>query len=231
MLHRAIRKYGEAQFEVYPIVEVATEAEAFALEVDAVSFFASMGISGYNMTPGGEGVTELTDGSRLVRIQKALLAHADPAFKERHRQGILKSMTPEVRARIGAAHKGKMMHPNAAKAIAEAKKLPENRATARRAAIEVWQREGYRERWAARKEEKHLAHAERFPYCVTLEKVFASTRVAAQYLRSIGHEKAANNNISQACGGKYKSCCGYAWRWMGREEVAANQFEVVRLER
>ncbi|QJD55213.1 putative endonuclease [Pseudomonas phage MR14] len=228
LLYRALRKYGTDQFQLHHLAEVESDHEVFELEVQAIALLGTFGPGGYNMTPGGEGVVDLTEASKQVRIMKAVLQHAEPEFKARHLAGVLRSQTPEKAAATSRAHKGKKMHPNAALAIAAAKKLPENRATAARVSTETWQRPGYRDRWLESKECKHVETAARFPYCEDLGLCFASSRVAALHMRAFGFPKAANNNITQACNGKYKSCCGYRWRWMLRAEVESLNIEVLR---
>lgn len=213
LLHRAIRKYGKETFSISVICECETKEEACRLEVDLIEKLGTLSPGGYNMTAGGEGVVELCEEGKRRKSESAKARHQDPEFKARHLAGVIRSKTPEFREKISKAHKGKPMHPNAAKAILEAKKTQEYREIAREASKRTWSKPGYKDDWVKAKLAKHIQKAARFPMRDD-GLIFSSTRSAARYMAAEGWEKAAPNNISLACGGRYKTSCGHAWSWV-----------------
>lgn len=218
LLHKAIRKYGKETFSISVIRECETKEEAARLEVELIENLGTLNPGGYNMTIGGEGVVELCADGKRRKSESAKARHRDPDFKARHLAGIIRSRTPEVREKMSKAFKGRPMHPNAAKAILEAKKTPEYREIAREAAKRTWSKPGYKEEWAKAKLSKHIQKAARFPMRDD-GLIFSSTRSAARYMVSEGWEKAAPNNISLACGGRYKTSCGHAWSWVDGDQA------------
>lgn len=216
--HRSIRKYGEDAFTVVEISMHQSQADALKAEFDHIEKQGTIVPRGYNMTPGGAGVLSMTPESKAKHKAAVTEKHKDPDFKDRHRKGCLKSMTPERIEKIASAQRGKPMHPNAAKAIYDAKKTDKYREIASKAAKKTWSQEGYKEKWIAAKKEKHIKTAKRFPIRDD-GIVFASTRDAANYMKNNGWEKAAPNNICLACNGKYKTSCGHAWSWIDGEEA------------
>jgi predicted XRE-type DNA-binding protein len=55
-LHRAIRKYGEENFHIFPIDEASSEEQAFELEQEWIERLGTYEFE-YNATPGGRGIT------------------------------------------------------------------------------------------------------------------------------------------------------------------------------
>ena len=218
LLHRAIRKYGKETFSISVIRECETKEEAARLEVELIEKLGTLSPGGYNMTTGGEGVVELCAVGKRRKSESVKARHRDPEFKARHLAGIIRSITPEFREKISKAHKGKPMHPNAAKAILEAKKTPECRDIAREASKRTWSKPGYKDTWVKAKLAKHIQKASRFPMRDD-GLIFSSTRSAARYMVAEGWEKAAPNNISLACGGRYKTSCGHAWSWVDGDKA------------
>lgn len=218
--HRAIRKYGESSFSVEIISTHKTQKAALDAEVEAIRLHGTLSPSGYNMTPGGAGVLSMTPESAEKHRQSVLEKHKDPTFKKKHREACKKSFTKERREAISMSKSGRKMHPNAAKAILEAKKTERYRMIARRAAKETWETPGYRQKWRKAKTEKHIKKADRFPIRDD-GLIFSSTRAASRYMRENGHPKAAPNNICLACNGKYKKSCGHSWSWIDGDEARA----------
>lgn len=213
LLHRAIRKYGKETFSISVIRECETKEEAVRLEVELIEKLGTLNPGGYNMTTGGEGVVELCAEGKRRKSESVKARHRDPEFKARHLAGVIRSKTPEFREKISKLHKGRPMHPNAAKAILEAKKTPEYREIASEASKRTWSKPGYKGEWVKAKLAKHIEKSARFPMRDD-GLIFSSTRSAARYMAGEGWEKAAANNISLACGGRYKSSCGHAWSWV-----------------
>lgn len=213
IFHKAIRKHGADSFVVDTLASFQNRADALDCEVKMICQFGSMAPNGYNMTCGGEGCVELSADAKAAKSKNVKAAHARTDVKDRHRAGILASITKERRQKISEFHTGKKMHPNAKEAIAAAKKTQAYREIASKAASKTWKRSGYKEKWVAAKLEKHIAKADRFP-CREDGLIFSSTRAAANYMKQNGWPKAAPNNIALACGGKYKSSCGYSWSWI-----------------
>lgn len=218
LLHRAIRKYGKETFSISVIRECETREEAARLEVELIEKLGTLNPGGYNMTTGGEGVVELCADGKRRKSESVKARHRDPEYKARHLAGVIRSRTPEFREKMSKAHKGKPMHPNAAKAILEAKKTPEYREIAREAAKKTWSKPGYKDDWVKAKLAKHIQKAARFPMRDD-GLIFSSTRSAARYMAAEGWEKAAPNNISLACSGRYKTSCGHAWSWIDGDQA------------
>lgn len=217
-LHRAIRKYGADKFSIRLEKGGMTSFEAAEREKSLIADMGTMAPSGYNMTGGGEGCFEPCEQVRMVKSKKAKALHQDPDFKKRHRDGIMSCFTPERRLAISKKHKGKKMHPNAARAILEAKKTDEYKEIASAAARKTWEQDGYKEKWAQGKLEKHIQKAKKFPMRED-GLIFSSTRSAAKYMQENHGANAACNNICMACNGKYKTSCGYKWSWIDGDKA------------
>lgn len=218
VFHKAIRKYGKETFKISVLCECSSKEEAMSKEIEMISKHNTLNPNGYNMTTGGEGVVKLCSESIRIKSEKAKLLHSDPDFKKRHSDAVKKSRTPEVLEKISKAHKGKKMHPNAAKAILAAKKTPEYREIARQATKKTWATPGYKESWVKAKLDKHIKKASRFPMRSD-GLIFSSTRSAANYMKKNGWPKAAPNNICLVCNGKYKHSCGYVWEWVDGDKA------------
>lgn len=84
--------------EVRLVASNLTEAAAFALEIERIAFWRSVGVSLTNRTDGGEGVRGKMHGMAM----KA--AHARPETKERHRAAVTKAHArPETKDKHRAA--------------------------------------------------------------------------------------------------------------------------------
>jgi hypothetical protein len=217
-LHKAIRKHGKDLFSIVVIASFESRLDALAFEVSEISRLNTMAPNGYNMTCGGEGCVLLSEEAKFAKSNSIKNAHQRPDVKERHISGITASMTPEVRRKIGQSKIGKAMHPNAKAGILAAKKTKEYRKKASEAAAKVWASPKYKENWRLAKLKKQLETASRFPRRDD-GLVFSSTRSAASYMQKNGWTNAAQNNISMACNGKYKSSCGHSWSWIDGDEA------------
>src|SRR5690606_35968700 len=128
----------------------------FAAEVDAIISRQTMTPAGYNMTAGGEGVLDPT--GEVSRKRSAVIKRMfrdDAGYAARHRDGVRRFQMSEagqaLRKKMGILHKGKTMHPNAAKAIYAAKQTDEYRKIASAATKKTWAKEGYKESWVKAK--------------------------------------------------------------------------------
>ncbi len=218
IFHKAIIKHGVDCFSVETVASFESRQDALDCEVRMIAQLRTMVPNGYNMTCGGDGCVVLSDDAKASKSQSAKAAHADPAVKARHRAGVISAMTDKRRQKISQSKTGRQMHPNAKAGISAAKKTDAYKETASRAAAETWAQPGYKDKWKAAKQKKHLKKADRFPRRED-GLVFAGTRTAANYMRQNGWPKAAANNISLACGGRYKSSCGYSWSWIDGDQA------------
>lgn len=122
--HRAIRKYGIEAFE-HLILEICrTKEEACDKEIEWIARLETFG-KGYNMTPGGEGVIELSEEQKTKRKESLRKTHAtldyksrqrernkNPEFKEKHRAATKAGINkPGVRQRIGASARATWANP------------------------------------------------------------------------------------------------------------------------
>ncbi len=217
-LHRAMRKHGFECFSIRVLEAFDNREEALNAECRYIKELNSIAPRGYNMTTGGEGVVELCADGKRRKSESARALHRDPDFKARHRKGCIDSWDDKRREHVSSVHRGKGMHPNAAAAIREAKKTDEYREIARKAAKRTWAQPGYKESWVKSKLEKHILKAKKFPMRGD-GLIFSSTRSAANYMKSEGHEKAAPNNICLACNGKYKTSYGHRWSWINGDDA------------
>jgi len=125
VFHRAIRKYGEDEFD-HVIIEVcSTLSELFLREIYWIAeLHSSIDERGYNMTLGGEGV-QMTEALREKHQLAVKAGHSTPEAIERNRAAQKKrfedheqrklisvrtkeSMTLDVRRKISASRKGKL---------------------------------------------------------------------------------------------------------------------------
>lgn len=92
-LHRAIRKYGADAFRSEVLAQVATEAEAKALEIECIAAAGSLLPTGYNATAGGDGMY-----GKPVRAETRAKISASLAGRP---------LTDECKAKISAALRGR----------------------------------------------------------------------------------------------------------------------------
>jgi group I intron endonuclease len=219
-LHRAMRRHGVDAFSVCCVATFKDAESAKAHEVFLIDSENTMPPYGYNMTIGGDGCVKLCDEASEKKKIAVTEKHKDATFKEKHRQGCKDSWDEARRQAASKRHSGKTMHPNAAKAIREAKKTQEYREVARRAAKATWDKPGFREEWIRSKLLAHISKAKRFPMRED-GLIFSSTRRASAYMRESGHHQAAPNNICMACNGKYKTSYGFTWKWVDGDQARA----------
>lgn len=135
---RAIRKYGPDAFVLTILAIAADFDEAASVERALIAKHGTMVPNGYNLTTGGEA----THGRRVSeevrkRMSESAIARGShpqsPESRAKTSAGRKAIMTDELRAKIGAAHRGKIMS-------------PETREKLRAAALVQWERhraEGY----------------------------------------------------------------------------------------
>lgn len=96
VLYRAIRKYGKDAFKVEVLAELPTVDGLFDLEVQLIKEHRTfVDFGGYNMTPGGEGSTEICELTR-ERMRRA---------------AVIRMQNPETRKKISRAQKGRKLSP------------------------------------------------------------------------------------------------------------------------
>lgn len=99
-LHAAIRKYGESVFEIETLYRAVNWLEACRVERGLIAQYGTMAPNGYNLTSGGEGT----------------LGHKMSVAECERRSAAAKGkvLTPQHRAKIGMANKGKKRAPELA---------------------------------------------------------------------------------------------------------------------
>jgi hypothetical protein len=101
-LHRAIRKYGEENFEVKQLVIAEFGQYLKDLEVRAIAAYGTRSPAGYNLTAGGDGVVDSSPEVR-AKISAGRLANP-PSLTENGRKAISDA---GLRAWSDAEHKAK----------------------------------------------------------------------------------------------------------------------------
>jgi len=132
LICRAIRKYGADSFRHELLTVCDTEAGAHTAERYWIAARATLAPAGYNATPGGDGNSSTRSPETCARISAAKRGVKQHPLSESHRAKISASWTPERRAarsikskanqtgvgrslsaehraRIGAAHRGKIV--------------------------------------------------------------------------------------------------------------------------
>lgn len=138
VFYSAIRKHGLENFELTYLALGLAEGLAHDLELAAIQAYSSMAPDGYNVTAGGEG----TSGLRHSQKSKEKMSKAHSGF--RHSEETIKKMaesarlrsTPEyremmsrikknpsneIREKIGATHRGKIVSAETRKKQSEAR--------------------------------------------------------------------------------------------------------------
>lgn len=108
--HCAIRKYGAIAFRSEVLAQVATEAEAKALEIECIAAAGSLAPGGYNSTSGGDGGRDrpvsAETRARMAEASRGHVRHAMPHTAEsRAKVSASKKAahTPELSAKLSAA--------------------------------------------------------------------------------------------------------------------------------
>jgi hypothetical protein len=194
--HNIARKYG---FTVSYQDKNITEADAFALEIEVIAHYRSIGQAAANLTDGGEGVSGMVP-SEEARMKMSLAGKGRKQSPEHVAKRIEshygKEVSEETRLKIGNSQRGEKHH-------LWGKQLPESTRTL----ISKAQK--------GRKKPKDIVEkvAKKKRKAVKTEcgMIFDGMRKAAEWLRSNGHPKASATNISLCCRGKVKSAYGYVW--------------------
>jgi len=107
-LYAAIRKYGESSFSVRVLEVVTTQEELDSAERKWVLYFNSVHPEGYNLRGGGRGRGEISKDTlqRMSESHKGFVVKEDTKEKIRAAMKV-RFFSPEHRARISAAKKGK----------------------------------------------------------------------------------------------------------------------------
>jgi group I intron endonuclease len=112
-LCRAIRKYGEQNFKIAPLVsDVEVESELNEFEVEYISVLGTKAPNGYNLTNGADGSTGYKHSEESREKIREARKHQLFTDEYRQRMSVIKKGIPhteEHKAKIGAAHKGKTL--------------------------------------------------------------------------------------------------------------------------
>jgi group I intron endonuclease len=145
LLHRAIRKYGEAAFRVEQIASARSLTSILAVERLLIVQYGTLSPRGYNLTSGGEGVFNPAEETRAKIRAFAIARGISQKMHQRALEANLGSKrTPEQRQRIGDSRRGKTRNP-ASIAKATVTRLAKGMSAAQRA----WSIEGQRGRKAS----------------------------------------------------------------------------------
>ena len=101
VLHKALRKYGAAAFDVSALVEHDSWKVLQQLERNAISEHGTLVPNGYNMTEGGEGTLGYTmpiEARRKISVALKVRLQNNPAAKARALKNL--ERTPERRAAL-----------------------------------------------------------------------------------------------------------------------------------
>jgi group I intron endonuclease len=102
-LHAAIRKYGPEQFTLQ-VLELHERREQLAeAEIRLIDVLQTMHPQGYNLTPGGEGVTRLPPELEARRVAKSAQTRTGMKLTEAHRAALRKAHIGQPSPRKGVA--------------------------------------------------------------------------------------------------------------------------------
>lgn len=126
-LGKAIRKYGRDNFTVETLTTACDAREATAVERGLIAQYGTLSPRGYNLTSGGEmgfGSAPTIEVRQRMSVARKKWKQAPISEETRQRMRVARIavMTPELRAKIGAAHKGKFMSPEVRAKISASKK-------------------------------------------------------------------------------------------------------------
>lgn len=170
------------------------EALAFRLEMDLIAYFGRVNNRTgclVNMTDGGEGSSgqiqsdEKREKLRIYRTGRRL----PQDLIDRHRERMKGFRhTPESRAKIGAAHRGKTISPDHIEAVRRAQK-------------------------GKMISEGHMRAVSKPVRCIDTGQVFASQQDAAAWVRGLGLN-CSQGSISNCCRGQQKMAAGYRFEFV-----------------
>ena len=112
--HRAVRKHGLDAFTYEEVFLSEDRAELAAREIEEIARRGTFKdrTKGYNLTPGGEGATELTPECEARRVAGLRTAFACPETKMKRSAASIASMArPEVKAKQSASLKLTLARP------------------------------------------------------------------------------------------------------------------------
>ena len=135
-LGKAIRKYGEENFNIEVIEECETFEQLNEREIFWISYLKCKQPNGYNLTDGGKGINGITEEARIKKSKEMMgnkyalgyhhsdktrkkmsVAHTGKKFTDEHRANLSAAnmghkVTPETRAKISAKKIGKKLPAN-----------------------------------------------------------------------------------------------------------------------
>lgn len=114
-LHQAIAKHGADAFSVEVIARADSLEALRTIEVEAIARLGTFGRGGYNMTAGGEGAAGYRHTAEEVearRRRRLGAKHSEGARAKMSAAHTESRHTPESRAKISAANKGRQMPPS-----------------------------------------------------------------------------------------------------------------------
>lgn len=156
----ALRKYGEDAFEIIHIAHCENGVEAMRIERLLIADYGTFGRSGYNATPGGEGVGRdgrvISEEERKAITARNLEKWADPIWRAAQRERMRgckkptgfgeaisarrtgKPMSDETRAKMSASRIGKKHAPEVRARIAEQNRIRNASPEQRKATSDAW---------------------------------------------------------------------------------------------
>lgn len=185
----AIHKYGWDSFD-HIILCRTSKDRAIAMEMALIAHYKRLGIS-YNITDGGDGAESISEKNRKIISERMRTNHP---MKGKHH-------TPEARAKIAEAGRGRKM----------------KESTRRKLEEKVWSKRRNVHIEMSKESRTKIAKSLSKPVLqLSLDGIilreFSSTIEADRYVNS-GNRY---NHIADVCNGKRKTANGY--RWMYKEE-------------
>ena len=119
-LYNAIRFYGEHAFSIELLEEIPSHEDACASEVRHIAEMRSVIPNGYNMTTGGDGVPITAELIAQASAKKRGKFTEKQAAAAERRRGV--PLTPEHRAKLSLARKGKPKSEDWKRKISESNK-------------------------------------------------------------------------------------------------------------
>lgn len=174
-------------FTVEFVEKGLTNFSAVTLEIELIKFYRDNGHTLCNITSGGEGAT----GRICSEETRKKIGEANKGTKA----CVGREMSEETRQKISKANKGR------------------TRSDEQKQKLSDYQR-------GRKKSKEHVeavVQSQRKPVRCSNGMVFASARHAAEWLLTLGFEKATRGPISQCCRGKLKRCYGFTWEYIINE--------------
>lgn len=191
--------------EVYILAENLTEKEAFEFEIATIEMLGLENLT--NMTLGGDGSPGLSP-SKETR-NKISLANRNPS--------------PEIRARKSAAATGRVLSAASRAKLSESKRNISDETRKKMSAgrkswsfteeTKIKMRAVISGRKLTEEWKRKIGEAGKKPIQTLCGLNFDSCKSAAEWLHTMGHDRAASSSIIKCAKGKTNSAYGYVWRY------------------